>query len=129
MHKRREIGDPFGYSEETKKKMSETRLGTVGTWRGKKMPDDYVARRNATRKANGNYKWTEEQKRKQSENRKGKPNKKRPLTDSERNILRERFLEKITCPYCKKTGSKISMPRWHFDNCKNFINLQLKNHE
>lgn len=109
-------------SEETKRKISESNKGKVGTWAGKKLPEDYVARRNATRKANGNYKWTEEQKRKQSENRKGKPNKKRPLTELEKEVLRKRFLEKTTCPKCGKIGSKISMPRWHFDNCK-FINF------
>lgn len=26
--------------------------------------------------------------------------------------------EKIKCPYCIKEGSKQSMVRWHFDNCK-----------
>lgn len=24
----------------------------------------------------------------------------------------------VSCPYCNKTGSKSTMSRWHFDNCK-----------
>lgn len=29
--------------------------------------------------------------------------------------------EKITCPFCNKTGGKNSMSRYHFDNCKHRI--------
>jgi len=25
---------------------------------------------------------------------------------------------RVTCPHCQKTGGNNSMPRWHFDNCK-----------
>jgi hypothetical protein len=25
---------------------------------------------------------------------------------------------KVTCPYCCKTGQKMTMARWHFDNCR-----------
>jgi hypothetical protein len=26
----------------------------------------------------------------------------------------------IICPHCGKSGNRIVMPRWHFDNCKNY---------
>lgn len=116
-------------SEETKKKISESNKGKIGTWAGKKMPEDYIARRNATRKANGNYKWTEEQKRKQSENRKGKLNHKPLLTSEQKEKLRQRFYKKSTCPHCGQVGSKIVMPRWHFDNCKSLLTLKFKQNE
>ncbi len=29
--------------------------------------------------------------------------------------------ELTTCPHCGKVGGYRTMPRWHFNNCKNFI--------
>jgi hypothetical protein len=31
--------------------------------------------------------------------------------------VRQAAKVQITCPHCGKTGSQVSMPRWHFDNC------------
>lgn len=25
----------------------------------------------------------------------------------------------VECPYCKKSGGKSAMKKWHFNNCKN----------
>lgn len=29
----------------------------------------------------------------------------------------------VICPHCDKTGGINNMSRWHFDNCKNKINM------
>lgn len=35
-------------------------------------------------------------------------------------------LTQIECPHCGLIGSNSNMKRWHFDNCKNKENLQIK---
>lgn len=32
--------------------------------------------------------------------------------------IAQKNVPKVTCPHCNKTGSKIGMARYHFDNCK-----------
>jgi hypothetical protein len=39
--------------------------------------------------------------------------------DKIRNAHLGRKYHLITCPHCNKTGGAATMPRWHFDNCKN----------
>lgn len=76
--------------EETKIKISESNKGKEGTWKNKKMPSDYVAKRNATRHANGNYKWTEEQKIRSSGKQKGI--KRGPKTEEQKKNQRKIYL-------------------------------------
>lgn len=105
-------------SDETKRKISESNTGKIGSWAGKTMPAEYVAKRNETRKRNGGYEWSEERKKAQSERLRNNPVKRRPLTDEEVARLREEKTRKIKCPHCGKEGMMLVMPRWHFDNCK-----------
>lgn len=104
-------------SEETKVKIGDGNRGKVGTWAGKIMPAEYVARRNQTRKDNGNYTWTDEHKAAQVARLTGQPSKKPELTEAERQKLREEKSKPVTCPHCGKVGAMMVMPRWHFDNC------------
>jgi hypothetical protein len=67
-------------SEETKRKMSNSKMGCIGNSTG--------------------IKWGDEAKQKLSDMRTGKKQK------------------IITCPHCGKDGGNATMPRWHFDNCK-----------
>lgn len=106
-------------SEETKKKIGDGNRGKVGTWAGKKIPAEHVAKRNATRARNGNYNWTDEQKKAQSKRLLGHSNNKRPLTNEEKQKLIIEKTKKVICPHCGKEGTMMIMPRWHFDNCKN----------
>ena len=105
-------------SEETKKKIGDGNRGKIGTWSGKKIPVEYVEKRNQTRKENGNYTWSEERKVKFSESRRGKKSNKRELTEDEKFNLAKEKTKKVTCPHCGKEGAMLVMPRWHFDNCK-----------
>jgi hypothetical protein len=43
-----------------------------------------------------------------------------PRTGEVKQRLREVMLSQptITCPHCNKIGKRLSMYRWHFDNCK-----------
>ena len=106
-------------SEEVKEKIGLGNKGKIGPWAGKTMPADYVTKRTKTRMKNGNYAWTDEQKEAQRLRKLGKPNNKRPLTDNEKQMLREEKSKQVTCPHCGKVGAMMVMPRWHFDNCKN----------
>lgn len=46
-------------------------------------------------------------------------------TDSFKENMSKRFKnipkEKVTCPFCNKTGGKNTMGRWHFNNCKSIL--------
>lgn len=106
------------FSKETKAKIGEGNAGKIGPWAGKKLPEDMVSKRTESRKANGTYNWTSEQKEAQRLRKLGKPHNKRPLTDREKQALREEKTKPITCPHCGKVGAMMVMPRWHFDNCK-----------
>ena len=61
-------------TEETRAKMSEARVEYFKTnysyWKGKKVPAEAHARGVETRKRNGSYKWTEEQRRRASQSKK-----------------------------------------------------------
>jgi len=52
--------------------------------------------------------WTDEMREKLRQHNLGKPN------TTQKGISQE----KLTCPYCKKTGGKSIMKRWHMENCK-----------
>jgi len=105
-------------SDETKEKIGQSNKGKVGTWAGKTIPEEYIAKRNQTRKENGNYAWTDERKLAQSARLTGKKKNTTPLTDERKQQLREEKTKPVTCPHCGKVGAMMVMPRWHFDNCK-----------
>lgn len=92
-------------SDETRKKMSQAKIGRPSNIKGKKMTD--VARANISIAAklrsekDSLYKETMASKLKEfySLNPKGKQ-------------------ECIVCPHCEKVGGSHAMKRWHFDKCK-----------
>lgn len=106
------------HNVETKRKISESNKGKVGTWSGKKMPPLLVARRNETRRKNGNYEWSKNRKKAQSDRLRGKPVNRSELTDEQKQKLRKEKTRLVQCPFCHKSGTMLIMPRWHFANCK-----------
>jgi hypothetical protein len=98
---KKKIGDFFRgrhISEEHKQKLSKN---NAKFWKGKSRTPD--TKRKISETLSG-YKHTEETKRKMSASRKGIK------------------LKTVTCPYCSKVGAIPNMKRWHFDNCKYYIN-------
>lgn len=45
-------------------------------------------------------------------------NKGRISSRSMKEFQTKNMSEKVTCPYCYKEGQRVSMARWHFENCK-----------
>jgi len=41
--------------------------------------------------------------------------------DEVSNRSKEQIKKTTTCPHCGKTGQKVAMGRWHFDNCSNRV--------
>ena len=80
----------------------------------------YNCSRNATTPMRPGDTHTEEVKHKMSAAKKG-----RPLTKEHKTALKNRgqgnFGKQpiVSCPHCGKKGGAWTMPRWHFDNCKN----------
>lgn len=109
-------------SDVAKSNMSKPRT-KVSSRKGRKFstPEEFegIAKMVETRKKNGSYDWTDERRLKQSDRLKANPVKKPPLTDAEKQRLREEKTKPVTCPHCGKVGAMMVMPRWHFDNCKN----------
>lgn len=120
---RKENGKEW-HSKETLKKISESRLGQEGYWKGKTLPKESIEKRKQTMRETGGWEWTEERRDAQRKRLTGKPSKKRPLTAEEKQKLREEKSKKTTCPHCGKEGSVMIMPRWHFNNCKIFKELK-----
>jgi hypothetical protein len=108
------------HSEETIEKISQSRVGGPGPWKGKNLSLAMIKKRKATMSERNAWKspWTEEKRIAQSERLKGKPQRKKPLTEVKREHLRIEKSKKVTCPHCGKVGQMMVMPRWHFDNCK-----------
>jgi hypothetical protein len=77
-------------SEETKKKIGESNKGKLGVWSGKHLTPEMIEKRNATRHSNGNYSWTEGQRKKASETHKGI--KKGPRTEEQKEKQRKKYL-------------------------------------
>ena len=44
-------------------------------------------------------------------------------TESHAISLANRNKQKLECPHCKKIGHFAAMKRWHFDNCRELINV------
>jgi len=84
------------HSEETKKKISEANKGKIAS---DKVKEAFVL-------SNKTRVWTEESRKKISEARKKK--------------LMENPPKTVTCPHCGKQGKDYAMPRYHFNNCKQY---------
>jgi hypothetical protein len=93
------------HSEESKRKMAENRspmFGKHNPFYGKKHSDEL--------------------KKFISENNKGKPSPRKGVTLSEEQRKKQSEVMKnkpeLICPYCNKTGKPSGMKRYHFNNCK-----------
>jgi hypothetical protein len=125
--------------EYSKIKMSESRKGREGFWKGKKLYDETKLKISEAKK--GVKIHSEENKKKLSDRSKGnkdrlgkkhslesinkmsETNKKRyelnPQIKISKSIkMKNRPQKKIKCPHCSKEGGN-TMGRWHFNNCKN----------
>lgn len=124
------------HSDETKKKMSESRKGQYnevsqkaatesvkGThfynngneskrFKPGEQPDGWVRGRHMNINTNRNP-MSEERKEQQSKRLKGK--------------VPKANLMKIECPHCGKVGQPANMKRWHFDNCGKTRTLSINN--
>jgi len=107
-------GIPHGFlhSDETKKRMSETRIGKPCP----KTPA-LIARMKEDRKGEGNPMFgkthsdeTKEKMRIAASNRTHTDESKAKLSAAAKKIVK--------CPHCDKEGSAAIMRRWHFTNCK-----------
>lgn len=110
-------------SEDTKNKKSIKMKGRVG----KKLSQDTIDKRTATRKEKGSGKGkrrprTTEEKIKLSKANMGKipKNKGSKHTEENKKKIKNALakLPPLTCPHCGKMAKSSVMYRWHFDNCK-----------
>lgn len=99
------------HTKETKQKISMANSGRTSSMKGKKNPGlsaalkgkkqspEHIAKCIAIKKGKPNPKV--------SAARKGVPSPRKGIPQ-----------EKISCPYCNKTGGLPQMKQWHFENCK-----------
>lgn len=118
-------------TEETKRKISLAMSGENNPMFGKKHTEGALIKmrgHDQSGENNGMFgkKHSEETKEKmkipKSEETKQRMRKPKSITHPCSEAAKEKLRkpkEKVTCPYCQKTGGKSAMMRWHFDNCKN----------
>ena len=96
-------------SEEHRKKLSESLTGKPGSNKGKKIPKLSEAKKKY---------WEEWHKHNEKKvfvyEKKGYEKTK----EAARKTAKIRNTVQATCPHCQKSGQRINMLRWHFDNCK-----------
>lgn len=103
------------------KVFTEERRGKISVaLSGKKRTEEHTKNHVQSRRDNGTYFMTEENKEKLSKRVSGEGN---PMwgkdhTEEAKEKIREANRQKIECPHCGKTGGVAIMQRWHFDNCK-----------
>lgn len=101
-------------SQESRDKISRAKLGSKYSEQ---------ARRNISEGHKGIL-HTDEAKLKMSKSRKGKPiseDHKKAVSKGVKKQVNNKFRRKqdiVTCPHCNKSGGELTMPRWHFKNCK-----------
>ena len=110
-------------SKETRKKISENKERSAKisqSLKGRPKSEEHKEAYKKSRLASGGWVVSEEQKRKVSEKLSGQGNPMWGKTHNEeaRRIISEANKQKVSCPYCGKTGGIAIMKRWHFDNCK-----------
>jgi len=89
-----------------------------GTNLGKKFSEEHKRKMSESQKGRT---FSEETKRKMSESRKGKKYSeeiKRKMSEIHKKRTNHFDHTSVSCPHCNKSGSKGTMTRWHFDNCK-----------
>jgi hypothetical protein len=116
------------HTEETKKKMSEAQKGRILSEEHKakmRKPKSEDGRANiAKARIESNYRPSDETKRKTSEALKGRPSprKGKTWTDEQRLKMSEQrkglLKPKKTCPHCNRAVAINTYNRWHGDNCK-----------
>lgn len=111
------------HSEETKQKMSESgknkspeTLARMSAWQ-KGVPKSEECKANL-RKIRTGTKASPETKAKMSEARKGKCVHDKAHYERLAEQMRGKKRPTVVCPHCGKEGGVGTMPRWHFDNCK-----------
>ncbi len=122
---RKKISDSLmgnSLSEESRKKISKSKMGVKKSEETKRRMSE--AKKNQTQetrdKISAAFKGRpilEETKLKMSEAHKGKV-----LSEETKNKMSKAKkgvpFRKVTCPHCGKIGGAATMPRWHFNNCK-----------
>ena len=113
----------FPMSQETKQKLSIANKGQIAWNKGIKANPESVKKMVLSKtgkpsKRKG-MKHTEETIQKMRESHKNAKPHTQEAKDKIRNAHLGRKYYLITCPHCNKTGGAATMPRWHFNNCKN----------
>lgn len=113
------------HTEETKKKMSQAQ-------KGRKLTEEARQKLIQSKRANGSLNHSEETKQKMSEAKKGKVTwnngrKASPETKLKMSQMRIGVPKgpqvRVECPHCGTTGGN-AMKRWHFSNCKKYLENQ-----
>jgi len=109
----------YKHTLEMKNHLSLLKKGTLGTNTGKKFSEEHKRKMSETQKG---HIVTQETKNKISENQKGRTlskDTKRKISEAHKNRTNHFNLTPVSCPHCNKSGNKGLMTRWHFDNCRN----------
>jgi len=105
-------------SEETKERMSISKIGEKNTMHGKTHSEETKKKISEKRKG---HKHSDETKKLYSEQRLGIPKSeehKQKQSDRQKTSEKNTFRHTVKCPHCNKEGQKPNMLRWHFENCK-----------
>lgn len=105
-------------SEETKEKMSISKMGGKNTMHGKTHSEETKKKISEKRKG---HKHSDETKKLYSQQRLGIPKSeehKQKQSDRQKISEKNTFRHVVKCPHCNKEGQKPNMLRWHFENCK-----------
>ena len=145
MHNDAQTG--WKHSQEAREKMSKAKLGTTRqphtdetkekmskAKKGKKLSEDSKRRLVESKRANGSLNHSEEAKQKMSEAKKGKvtwnngkkasPETKLKMSEMRRGVPKGPQV-RVECPHCGIVGGN-AMKRWHFNNCKKYLENQIK---
>ena len=124
----------YKHTDEYRKMMSEKWAGRVITEEHRQKmckPKSPEGRANiALARSTTSYRPSEETKRKISESLKGRPSLRKGSTHTaearaKMSVMNKgRAKPKIQCPHCPKLVAAHTAQRWHFDNCKEFTNVQ-----
>lgn len=91
-------------SPETKKKISDARMGEKHPRYNKKWPKESISKMSQSKMKDKNPMFN------------------RPVSKETRDKRREKMIgvtqPLVVCPYCNKTGGASNMKRYHFDKCK-----------
>lgn len=124
----------YKHTDEHKNKMRQLFAGRIFTsdqLQKMRKPKSSEGRANiALARSTTSYRPSEETKQKISESLKGRPSPMRGRTQTveiraKMSVMNKgRAKPKIQCPHCPKLVAVHTAKRWHFDNCKEFTNVQ-----